>query len=300
MTNGKKALITGIKGFTGHYMAAELSAAGYDVYGLGSASSDNIDNYFQVDLTDNIQVKNAVDCISPDVVVHLAAIAFVGHSNPNAFYDVNLSGTRNLLSALTETKKKPEAVLVASSANVYGNNIAGKLDESTLPNPANDYAVSKLAMEYMANLFKDKLPLIITRPFNYTGVGQAENFLIPKIVKHFRERKDVIELGNIDVWRDFSDVRDLVKCYAELLKCKAFGEVVNVATGEMHSLRDVISLCEDITGHSITIEVNPGFVRPNEIKELCGDISLLNSLIGHEMQKVPLRETLKWMLETKS
>lgn len=300
MTNGKKALITGIKGFTGHYMAAELSAAGYDVYGLGSASSDNIDNYFQVDLTDNIQVKNAVDCISPDVVVHLAAIAFVGHSNPNAFYDVNLSGTRNLLSALTETKKKPEAVLVASSANVYGNNIAGKLNESTLPNPANDYAVSKLAMEYMANLFKDKLPLIITRPFNYTGVGQAENFLIPKIVKHFRERKDVIELGNIDVWRDFSDVRDLVKCYAELLKCKAFGEVVNVATGEMHSLRDVISLCEDITGQSITIEVNPGFVRPNEIKELCGDISLLNSLIGHEMQKVPLRETLKWMLETKS
>ncbi|HAU5562564.1 TPA: NAD-dependent epimerase/dehydratase family protein [Serratia fonticola] len=300
MTNGKKALITGIKGFTGHYMAAELSAAGYEVYGFGSSPALNELRYTQVDLMDSKQVKCAVEAINPNVVVHLAAIAFVGHANPNAFYDVNLLGTRNLLTALADLTNKPEAVLIASSANVYGNNTPGKLSETIAANPANDYAVSKLAMEYMANLFIDKLPIIITRPFNYTGIGQAENFLIPKIVNHFRVRKEIIELGNIDVWRDFSDVRFLVKSYAALISSSSFGHTVNVASGEMHSLREVIKICEELTEHSIRIEVNPQFVRPNEIKELCGDVTLLNNLTGNKLQKVPLRETLKWMLEAKN
>lgn len=300
MTHDKKALITGIKGFTGHYMAAELSAAGYEVFGLGSHSSEQNERYIAADLTNPAEVKAAVAHISPDVVVHLAAIAFVGHANPNAFYEVNLAGTRNLLQALAENEKKPEAVLLASSANVYGNNASGKLDESTPANPANDYAVSKLAMEYMARLFQSQLPLIIARPFNYTGPGQADNFLIPKIVKHFRERKAVIELGNIDVWRDFSDVRYLVKSYAALLNSAACGEVVNVASGVMHSLREVIALCEELTGHTIQIEVNPAFVRANEIKELCGDVTLLNRLTAGQLQPIPLRDTLKWMLEAKN
>ncbi|WP_313570823.1 GDP-mannose 4,6-dehydratase [Pantoea piersonii] len=297
MIHGKKALITGIKGFTGHYMAAELSAAGYEIFGLGSSPVQQIDHYFQVDLSDAAQVKRAVDAISPDVVIHLAAIAFVGHANPNAFYEVNVAGTRNLLQALDETVSKPDAILIASSANVYGNNTPGKLSESTPANPANDYAVSKLAMEYMAKLFQNRLPLIIARPFNYTGVGQADNFLIPKIVNHFRDRKNVIELGNIDVWRDFSDVRYLVKSYAALLRSNAFNQIVNVASGEMHSLREVINLCEELTGHHIQIEVNPKFVRANEIKKLCGDVTLLNQITDQKMQKIPLRETLKWMLE---
>lgn len=297
MIHGKKALITGIKGFTGHYMAAELSAAGYEIFGLGSSPVQQIDHYFQVDLSDAAQVKRAVDAISPDVVIHLAAIAFVGHANPNAFYEVNVAGTRNLLQALDETVSKPDAILIASSANVYGNNTPGKLSENTPANPANDYAVSKLAMEYMAKLFQNRLPLIIARPFNYTGVGQADNFLIPKIVNHFRDRKNVIELGNIDVWRDFSDVRYLVKSYAALLHSNAFNQIVNVASGEMHSLREVITLCEELTGHHIQIKVNPEFVRPNEIKKLCGDVTLLNQIADQKLQKIPLRETLKWMLE---
>ncbi|MGK3141607.1 GDP-mannose 4,6-dehydratase [Pantoea sp. C2G6] len=300
MTNGKKALITGIMGFTGQYMAAELSAAGYQVFGFGSSPAQKSPNYIQVDLTNLAEVKQAVERVSPDVVIHLAAIAFVGHADPNAFYDVNLCGSRNLLQALCESAKTPEAVLVASSANVYGNNTPGRLAESTLARPANDYAVSKLAMEYMASLFYSKLPIIITRPFNYTGVGQAENFLIPKIVKHFRQRLPVIELGNIDVWRDFSDVRDVTSRYRALLHSSAFGQVVNVASGKMHSLREVISLCEELTGHKIDIEVNPQFVRPNEIKELCGDISLLDKLTCDNSAKIPLRDTLKWMLEAKS
>lgn len=297
MNNGKKALITGIKGFTGHYMAAELSAAGYEISGLGTSPSDTQKNYFSADLTDAKAVKAVVEHVQPDIVVHLAAIAFVGHDDPNAFYNVNIGGTRNLLQALSELEKPPEAVLVASSANVYGNSTAGVLSESLAPNPANDYAVSKLAMEHVARLYSNSLPIIITRPFNYTGVGQANNFLIPKIVTHFRNRSSRIELGNIDVWRDFSDVRYVVRAYAALIEAKAFNHVVNVACGKMHSLREVISLCENITSHSLQIDINPQFVRPNEIKQLCGDTELFQQLVPSPPEEIALDETLRWMLE---
>ncbi|WP_346832805.1 GDP-mannose 4,6-dehydratase [Pseudomonas abietaniphila] len=291
---GKRALITGIQGFTGRYMAAELAAQGCEVVGLGSQPSDEA-NYHQADLTDLVGLSKLLADIQPDIVVHLAALAFVGHGAAEAFYQVNLIGTRNLLEAIASCGKAPESVLLASSANVYGNASEGLLDESTLPAPANDYAVSKLAMEYMASLWFGRLPIIVTRPFNYTGVGQADNFLLPKIVKHFREKADKIELGNLDVWRDFSDVRSLVAAYRGLLEAKPFGQFVNVSSGKTHSLREVIDMCRSITGHDLTVEVNPAFVRANEVKTLCGDNSRLKSLVPG-WQTPELSETLSWML----
>ncbi|MEG3136184.1 GDP-mannose 4,6-dehydratase [Rouxiella sp. T17] len=294
--NGKIALITGIKGFTGHFMAAELSAAGFQVFGLGTQPSSSLINYAAVDLTDVDATKAVIEKIKPDVVVHLAAIAFVGHADINAFYNVNVCGTRNLLQALVDCSHQPEAVLIASSANVYGNAAEGRLSEATELNPANDYAVSKIAMEYVAKMYSAKLPIIITRPFNYTGEGQATNFLIPKIVDHFKRRSPTIELGNIDVWRDFSDVRYVTAVYHALINAQAFGGTFNVASGEMYSLRDVIALCEKITGHKIDVQVNPQFVRPNEIKELCGDTRRLQATCKVLPTKIALEETLRWML----
>ncbi len=294
--HGKRALITGINGFTGHYMAAELSAAGYRVFGLGSIASDE-QNYFQVDLADLPALSAVVAQVQPHVVIHLAAIAFVGHGDANAFYDVNLVGTRNLLEAIGRSGMAPDAVLLASSANVYGNSREGRLDESTPLNPANDYAVSKVAMEYMARLWLDKLPVILVRPFNYTGVGQAENFLLPKIVKHFKEKAPVLELGNLDVWRDFTDVRALAKAYLGLIQSGAAGETVNVCSGQTYSLREAVAMCAAITGHQLQITVNPAFVRANEVKTLCGDAGKLRSIIG-EWRSPPLEDTLRWMLES--
>ncbi|WP_413738030.1 GDP-mannose 4,6-dehydratase [Sodalis sp. RH21] len=294
--HGKRALITGINGFTGHYMAAELSAAGYRVFGLGSIASDE-QNYFQVDLADLPALSAVVAQVQPHVVIHLAAIAFVGHGDANAFYDVNLVGTRNLLEAIGRSGMAPDAVLLASSANVYGNSREGRLDESTPLNPANDYAVSKVAMEYMARLWLDKLPVILVRPFNYTGVGQAENFLLPKIVKHFKEKAPVLELGNLDVWRDFTDVRALAKAYLGLIQSGAAGETVNVCSGQTYSLREAVAMCAAITGHQLQITVNPAFVRANEVKTLCGDAGKLRSIIG-EWSSPPLQDTLRWMLES--
>ena len=291
---GKRALITGTHGFTGRFMAAELAAQGCEVVGMGSQASDEA-GYYQIDLSDVTGLRKLLTDIQPDLVVHLAAVAFVGHGAADAFYQVNLIGTRNLLEAIAACGKTPECVLLASSANVYGNASSGMLDEATVPSPANDYAVSKLAMEYMASLWQDRLPIVITRPFNYTGVGQADNFLLPKIVSHFARTAEKIELGNLDVWRDFSDVRAVVSAYRGLLEVKPLGQTVNVSSGITHSLREVIDMCREITGHDLVVEVNPAFVRAHEVKTLCGDNARLRSLVD-DWRTPQLKETLSWML----
>jgi nucleoside-diphosphate-sugar epimerase len=278
-----RVLITGLEGFTGHYLKVELEERGHEVIGLFS------------DLTDAAAVKNEVTSVKPDGVVHLAGISFVGHGDVDAFYHVNLIGTRHLLSALAESEKPPHIVLLVSSANIYGNSTEGMLSEDIQPNPANDYAVSKLAMEHMARLWFDKLPIVITRPFNYTGVGQSESFLLPKIVAHFRSRAPMIELGNLDVWRDFSDVRVVAQAYRRLLEVAPSGGVVNVCSGKTHSLREALKMAESITGHNIEVRVNPAFVRANEVKTLCGDPSRLRALVG-ELESISLENTLRWML----
>lgn len=290
-----RVLITGIKGFTGHYVAEELERHGWEVWGLGQHPVPDEQRYRQADLNDTARLREIVTELQPHAVIHLAAVAFVAHDNPEAFYRVNLLGTRSLLEALASIETAPQCVVLASSANVYGNAVGGMLSETTPPNPANDYAVSKLAMEYMAGIYSERLPIVIVRPFNYTGVGQTNDFLLPKIVEHFRRRDPVIRLGNLDVSRDFSDVRAVAVAYRRLLETCPRGEVVNICSGHATSLQEVLSMAEEITGHRMQIEVDPAFVRPNEVKHLCGDPRKLIELI-RDWEPRPLRSTLQWML----
>ncbi len=278
-----RILVTGLEGFTGRYLQSELESCGHTVIGLAS------------DLTDAAEVSDEIYRVRPEAVVHLAGITFVGHGEPKTFYEINLIGTRNLLEALERHAPDVRGVLLVSSANVYGNRSQGVLSEDMYADPANDYAISKLAMEYLAKLWMDRLPLFIVRPFNYTGIGQDEDFLIPKIVKHFKTRARIIELGNLDVWREFGDVRTVAGIYRRLLECCPAGETLNVCTGVTYSLREVIAFCEDITGHGIDVRVNPGFVRINEVRELKGDNGRLKGVLG-EWDDFSLEETLRWML----
>ena len=206
-------------------------------------------------------------------------------------------GTRNLLEALAFCDKKPEAILLASSANIYGQTTVDPIVETTPTNPLNDYAVSKLAMEQMARLWMDKLPITIVRPFNYTGVGQSLNFLLPKIVAHFQQSKKEIELGNLDVARDFSDVRMATRAYAKLLQLAPAGEVFNICSGQAYTLRQILTLMAEIAGYEIKVKVNPAFVRENEVKSLRGSNAILIEAIG-SLEAIPLQETLRWMYES--
>lgn len=279
-----RILITGMKGFTGGYVKAELEKHGHDVIGLTS------------NLLDNQALSTELSVIKPEAVIHLAAIAFVAYAaSPADFYSVNLLGTLNLLQALTDQGSTLKSILLVSSANVYGNSHLALLDETTTPLPANDYAASKLAMEYMAKLWMERLPIFIVRPFNYTGVGQSEQFLIPKIVAHFRQKAPTIELGNLDVWREFGDVRQVAEIYRKLLELRPVGEIINVCTQTAYSLQEVLALARQFTDHQPEIIINPGFQRKNEVRYLVGDNTRLVSLIG-ESESRPFSNTLKWML----
>lgn len=294
-----KVLITGIRGFTGQHLATELLTAGHQVSGLAHASAPEAPVPVHVcDLLDRTALTEVLAREQPDAVVHLAAIAYVAHGDARAIYDTNVVGTRNLLDAIHASGCHPKSVLLASSANVYGNADREILDEATPAAPANDYAVSKLAMEYMAKLWEGKLPITIVRPFNYTGVGQSPNFLLPKIVSHFRERKPVLELGNLHVVRDFSDVRSVVAAYARLLDGKVAGQTFNVCSGVGYALKDVLAMMRELAAHQPEIKVNPAFVRANEVHTLIGSNAKLREAIG-ELPTFALRDTLQWMLETK-
>lgn len=293
---GKRALITGLRGFTGHYLAQELTAAGYRVFGTALPGEPGGPDIITVDLCDRAAVAAMVEQVQPDVVAHLAGIAFVGHANVDLIYRVNIVATRNLLEALAAQRHQPSSVLLASSANIYGNACAGIIDESVQPAPANDYAVSKLAMENMAQLWMDKLPITIVRPFNYTGVGQDENFLLPKIVAHFRKAARVIELGNTAIARDFSDVRMVATSYRRLLAVSPAGQAFNVCSGAAYSLGGVIELMSGIAGYQIEVQVNPAFVRAKDVLTLAGSNHKLTSVIG-QLAPTPLAETLRWMYQ---
>lgn len=299
-----KVLITGASGFTARYVAQALRHSGYEVHGLARSLQSQADYHqlHQGDLDDAAGLWHTINEVQPRYVLHLAAISFVAHGNADEIYRANVLGTRRLLDALCKAAIKPDAVLLASSANVYGNGPTGLaadgvLTEADAPAPANDYAVSKLAMEYVARLYANRLPLILVRPFNYTGVGQSESFLIPKIVSHVRRRAPLIELGNLDVARDFSDVRNVVQSYRRLLEAPAaVGQTFNVCSGHAWSLSDVLAMVREISGHDFEVRVNPDFVRQNEVKTLLGSRAKLDAVVG-EVPEITLRDTLRWMLE---
>jgi len=281
-----RILVTGLDGFTGRYVKTALEKVGHETLALSSNLTD------AQGLTDEL-----ADC-QLDAVIHLAAIAFVGHGDINAIYHVNLLGTRNLLQALAQSSNDIKHILIASSANIYGNSSGGMLNEQTSANPANDYALSKYAMELMAGLWCKRLPITLMRPFNYTGLGQNDVFLVPKIVNHFKARKPIIELGNLEVWREFNDVRFIADSYTKVISLPpaTSGQAINVCTGNAYSLAEIINLCHKITGHTIDVQVNPQFVRENEVHVLKGDNRLLQQTIG-SIAQYDLEQTLTWMLE---
>jgi nucleoside-diphosphate-sugar epimerase len=289
-----RALLTGCHGFTGRYVACELEAAGYTVIGLAHDGDPPREGVLRANLLDRDAVRRAIDEARADVVVHLAAISFVAHGDADEIYRVNVVGTRNLLAALADADAKPRSVVLASSANVYGNAAVEPITEDTPPAPANDYAVSKLAMEYVARLWMERLPITLVRPFNYTGVGQSEHFLIPKIVAHFRRGDKIIELGNTDVSRDFSDVRDVARAYAAIVAHAPTAAVINVCSGTAHSLDEVLAMMARIAGYGIEVRINPAFVRANEVKRLVGSNGRLREITGLA-PSIRLEDTLRWM-----
>jgi nucleoside-diphosphate-sugar epimerase len=293
-----KTLLTGARGFTGPYVRAELERAGHTVVGAVFDAALEA-NEVALDISDLASCRAVIDRERPDVIVHLAGIAATQEVRAEPYYSVNVIGTENLLRACWDVDHMPRKILLVSSATVYGVPVEGQLeiDETAPLRPVNHYAISKLAMELMARAWFERLPILIVRPFNYIGRGQAPSFVTAKIVDHFRRRSPVIELGNLDVARDFSDVRDVAETYAQLIDHKsAVGDIINVCSGRAFSLQYVIDTLQEITGHGIDVRINPAFVRINDPKSVRGSTRRLDQLIGVRHLS-ELNSTLEWMVE---
>ncbi len=278
--------ITGAHGFTGKNFTRLATAAGYTIIPVES------------NLTNKQGLSAELATIDCDYIVHLAAISAVTHSELLAFYEVNVLGTLNLLNAVSSKKSNAKKILIASSANIYGNSAQSPIKESNTAAPVNHYAMSKLSMEHMIAAEFSELPVVTVRPFNYTGRDHDDRFVVPKIVNHFKRKSATIELGNMGVEREYNDVRSICKIYLRLLEKGISGETYNVCSGHTHTLQNVIETLGRLTNHTIEVSVNPAFIRAQEVKKLCGCPSKLNACIG-EIKHHNLEDTLKWMLEAK-
>jgi GDP-6-deoxy-D-talose 4-dehydrogenase len=318
MLEGARVLVTGLNSFTGRYLEPLLMSHGAAVHGVISPTAPGAPldgfkaKFHKADLLDLPALHTAVQAIEPTHVVHLAAISFVAHDDVDAIYRTNVVGTRNLLAALhAKAAQSLQGVILASSANIYGNSDADPIAITTPPRPANDYAVSKLAMEHVASLWAQRLPITIVRPFNYTGVGQSPNFLVPKIVQAYQQRAASLELGNLDVARDFCDVRDVADAYVRLLATSTDHatpqaaanpsrlRVVNTCSGVAVSLNEILAMAQQRSGHKLEVRVNPAFVRADEVKRLRGDPSDLHRALGRLGGWVPrpFSQTVAWMVD---
>lgn len=289
--NSPTLLITGAKGFTGLYLKDVAQKSGLKVVELAS------------NLNDVEALEKEVAEAKPDFVAHLAGISFVASKDHEAFYRVHALGTSNLLQALTKLQTAPKKILLASSATVYGNSTNHLSIEDQALAPIDHYATSKVAMEEMAKTFFNRLPIVIARPFNYTGVGQKGNFLIPKLVDHFAKRKPFIELGNLNIEREFNDVNMICDAYLKLLDLGKANEIYNVCSGQARSLQFVMDTLKRITGHDIEIRVNPDFVRASEVHRMVGSPDKLKQLLasnGLSLQIPALEDTFKQMVSASS
>ena len=282
-----KILITGAEGFTGQHFLAQSKLRGHSI------------SILQSNLNDVKGLEAEIQAINPRYVLHLAGISHVDFADVAELYKSNVLGTTNLLDALIKLDTPPTNIILASSANVYGNSTAEPIREDALTFPSNHYAMSKLAMEYMARNYLDRLPISFSRPFNYIGKGQSDRFVVSKLVSHFVSRSKRIELGNLDVEREFNDVEFVCEAYFALLEYAEPGEIYNICSGITFSLESIINRLTKLTGHNIEVAINPAFVRENEIKRLCGDPSKLQSLSKAKaisLPKISIEETLKKMI----
>jgi len=291
----ERVLITGATGFTGRLLVGRLRQNGREVMAFSNGADD--EGVRNVDLRDFHSLTQAVSQIRPSAVVHLAGIAATDHSDIGEIYSANVVGTANLFGALAAVNIEPQIVVVASSAQVYAapKDDAPLTEDSPLA-PQSHYAVSKRTTEDIARIYSSRFPVIVTRPFNYTGPGQSPSFLVPKIVQHYAEGKSEIRLGNLDLFRDFSDVGRVVEAYYRLVSEPIDPDTINICSGHSVHLTDIPKILEEISGRTIEVITDPSLVRGNEPHVIAGSPSRLETLVG-PLPNPEFRETLLHMYE---
>jgi len=292
----KRLLVTGLSGFVGTRLRASLGSQWQlmELPRLDLTEPGVFDEYLREDV--------------PDAVIHLAGQTFV----PQAFRDpagtlqVNLIGTLNLLQSLKRCDFNG-AFLYVSSGDVYGQVSEDQLPitELQLPRPRNPYGVSKLSAELLCQQwsFAEPWRMMVARPFNHVGAGQKADFVIPAVARQLARIRHglqdaYIEVGDIDVTRDFLDVRDVLAAYFALLENGRSGEVYNVCSGQEYRLRDVIDQMASLSGVDLQIRQDPQRMRKAEQRRVRGSNAKLQRETGwkpsYAMEQILLDVLAEW------
>ena len=244
----KKVLIFGMGGFVGPYLASELQAHGYEVYGsdLHAKRIGNV-SVIAADLLNAGSVETVIRDIEPDAIINLAAISSVGQSwgMPQTTMQVNVIGALNILEAARKQQTKLKIMFIGSSEEYI---VSDKpMSENTPLDANNPYGISKITQERFAALYRGQygLKVYCVRPFNHTGVGQRDSFVLPSFCKQVAEieksgRSGVIKVGNLAVRRDFSHVKDIVRAYRMILESKDDTQIYNVGSGKAYGLDELL------------------------------------------------------------
>lgn len=303
----RRVLITGGTGFVGphliQFLKSDSSTIAVIAAGDRRSRQETGVDYYELDIRRADEVRSVVRKISPTHIYHLAGISAVGvsWSNPRLTFEVNVLGASNLFEAAMSLPLLPR-ILNVSTAQVYASSDK-ILTESSPVNPENPYAASKAMAELLRVQYRKCSGggIITARPFNHTGPGQTPNFVLPSIAKQFAEmeagiRPRRLTAGNVEVKRDFTDVRDVVPAYFALLDRGRADEVYNVCSGSAVRLADVIRNFEELSGIAIQIETDPGRLRSNEVPQIIGDSTKLRTETGWNPQ-ISWEKTLQDLLD---
>ena len=286
-------LIIGGSGFVGTHMLAQ-SPSWSDTKIVGR----------EVDVRDKVALTNFILSFRPNYVVNLAAITTVAEAaaSPKESYDISFYGTLNVLEVLHENNFKG-TFLYVSSREVYGHPFEEKLpllEDSTL-SPMSPYAVGKIAAEYLCLQWEKRsdFNIVIARPFTHIGPGQSDRFSVSSFSRQVAQimcdnTAPIIEVGNLDTTRDFTDVRDIVDAYWLLLKLNKKG-IYNVCSGQEVSIRSVLKKIINISGREISVQIDPGRLRNAEQQRVVGSVQKLREATGW-VPKITLEDTLVDML----
>jgi GDP-4-dehydro-6-deoxy-D-mannose reductase len=297
--NRPRLLLTGGGGFVGtHVVAAGTPGGAFSGWDIVPLPRD-------CDVRDASALEAVAREVRPDAVLHLAAQSFVPRSfeDPRETFDINLGGTLNLLEALAAADFDGRMLLV-SSGDVYGRVPEDELpvDESRLPRPRSPYAVSKIAAEQLCLLWHmtRALDVMVARPFNHVGPGQDPRFVVPALARQVVEiaagrRPAVIDAGDIDTTRDFTDVRDVVAAYSALLSGGNAGEIYVIGTGREARIRDLLALMCRFSGIDPEIRQDPARMRPSEQRRMAANASKLRKDTGWA-PRISIETTLQEIL----
>ncbi|MGL5258293.1 MAG: GDP-mannose 4,6-dehydratase [Proteocatella sp.] len=302
-----KALITGIDGFVGYHLYKLLISQGIEVHGT-TINKEYINEDITVhhmNLLNKDEVINVIKKVSPNYVYHLAGQSAVGLSwkEPVLTMNVNVNGTINLLDAIREQKINCRTLIIGSS-DQYGPVTLDMcpIKETQSLNPVSPYGISKCTQEQIAKLYADayEMDIVMVRAFNHIGPMQGKNFVVAdfasRIVEIERGSEPVLKVGNLDAYRDFTDVRDIVKGYALLLNKGHSGEIYNIGSGKSIKVKDILNILVEYSKVEIKIELDSSKMRPIDVPKVECDNSKIKKHTGWDIEN-DVHQTLKDTLE---